>query len=847
MADDPITATADEHREVFEEQVKLLFRGLPGAITTSVFNACILCVVVYPQVGVTTVVVWFSILMVLLAWRGWLTYGFNRQAEIEDMPRWYRKFLFGAVLSGVAWGGACIWLFPAGQSYQVFVAFVLMGMSAGAMTSLSYRMDAFIGFMLPALLPLIINLFLQLTMMASAMGAMAILYLVMIMASARRFNQSYRENILLRIQSNHRERARRESEERYRSVFEHSPIGIMHYDSEGIIIGCNQSFADSIGVTSDELIGLDIYQTVLNADVLAAVRRSLSGENALYHGEYRTVLTDRQLQIQAYYSPVTNTSGDVIGGVVLADDTTERELVKTELQSTQLTLRGVLDTIPVRVFWKDVNGVYQGCNRLFALDTGYSTSEEVIGKTDDDFDWDDELRTYRQSDLDIVKNRRPLLNHLELREFKNGDHRWFEISKVPFYDENGTILGVLCAYQDITERKQADEKTREAMHLAETASRAKSEFLSSMSHELRTPLNAILGFAQILSLEKLEEQQQSYVNHILEGGQHLLGLITQLLDLSRIEAGKLQIDMQPVLLQETVKEAMAMLAPLAEEMQVTIADNITEVSDIWLQADPLRLKQSLINLLSNAVKYNQRSGRVEISMEQMEADRIRVLVEDNGPGIEEKYFDRLFQAFVRVSTSPNQVDGSGIGLPITKYLIEMMGGSIGLTSEVGRGSTFWIELARSIDQAMENTDEIVTIATQPVSNPDAGSHKLRLFYLEDNISNMALVQRLLEVDGRVEAHYAVYPDDGLEKLSRLELDLIMLDINLPEMDGYEVLKRIQNMPHLQQVPVVAISANAMATDISRGLQAGFDDYMTKPLDIPTFQEMLEWHINRINH
>lgn len=662
-----------------------MLSAMPQSTAVTLVNGCILGIVQYPVSGIATTVIWFAVLLLVSVWRLVFSLRFDTDSE-ADIDAGHRTFFIGTLIAGVVWGSSAIWLFPQDNlAHEVFVAFVIAGMTAGAMTSLAYRYETYLAFALPALFPLAVYLFLQETLITTAMGTMVILYMGMVVIGAKRFSSNYIENIILRLQSDHRERARRESEERYRSVFEYSPLGIVHYDDKGIVVDCNQQYSKTLGIDLDQLLGLDIFNVVVNQDILTAVRRSLMGETAHYQGAYQSVISKKALQVNAHFSAIKDSAGDVIGGVVLMQDLTESEEVKTQLESTQLTLSGVLDTIPVRVFWKNAEGIYLGCNRLFSEDAGFNRSTDIIGKTDVDFSWDDELQSYRESDLEVIQSGEPVLNFEEPRLFGNGDRRWFEISKVPFYGANGAINGVLCAYQDITERKLSDEKTQQARDEAEAANKAKSEFLSSMSHELRTPLNAILGFAQVLSLGIKDDKQQLYINHILDGGQHLLELITQLLDLSRIESGKLEIEMQPVHLQAVMTEALLMIAPQAEQMQLTLTNDIAEQSDLWIQADPLRLKQTIINLLSNAVKYNNESGWVRIYVEEQPEGRIRIFVQDGGPGIAEEHFDQLFQAFVRVSADPSRVDGSGIGLPITKYLVEMMDGEIGLESEVGKG------------------------------------------------------------------------------------------------------------------------------------------------------------------
>lgn len=823
---------------VLAEQIKLLFNGIPFSGITTLINGSILAVIQYPVVGIKSVLVWGLVLFLVTAWRSWLSFRYYRDSQSHSLAYWHRHFLVGVILAGLVWGASAIWLFPSNDTaHQVFVAFVLAGMTAGAMTSLAYRMEMFAGYSIPALLPLIINLFLQESLITTAMGTMVALYMAMIQVGARRLKINYQQNIQLRLESDSRERARRESEERYRSVFEHSPLGIMHFNNQAGIVGCNPRFAESLGSEQKDLIGRNIYALVEDENILAAVRASLEGENSYFEGEYRAVLSGKLIHVKAYFSPVRDELGEVIGGVVLADDTTERELVRNELQTTQLTLSRILNTIPVRVFWKDQNGVYLGCNQLFAVDAGFDSSQDVIGKTDRDLSWDATLLAYREMDQEIVDNGQSLINFVEYREYADGMQRWFEISKVPLKNSEEQIVGILAAYQDITNRKLAEQRMQLAMHKLEEANEAKSDFLSSMSHELRTPLNAILGFAQILEIEPLSERQKTYTGHILDGGSHLLDLINQLLDLSRIESGKLEISIEQVSLQAVINESLSMVMPQADKAGLQIINEVDAETEVFVMADFTRLKQVIINLLSNAVKYNREKGWIKLNARVSENGKVRLTVSDNGIGIDDKDQEQLFEAFVRVVADKSMVDGAGIGLSISKYLVEMMGGVIGVDSERNVGSSFWVEL-KHVDEGelrkLEDTQQ--SIRTLKTIDSDT---RLELIYIEDNLSNLSLVKMIIDNYPNIELRTATSPIEGLTLLSKSTPDLILLDINLPGMDGFEVYSRLRAMPHLMSVPVIAVSANAMADDIRRGMEVGFTDYMTKPLDIGKFVKLLE--------
>jgi len=376
---------------------------------------------------------------------------------------------------------------------------------------------------------------------------------------------------------------------------------------------------------------------------------------------------------------------------------------------------------------------------------------------------------------------------------------------------------------------------REAIKNSEKANRAKSEFLSSMSHELRTPLNVILGFGQLLELNSkasADEQQTQYIQSIMKAGYHLLDLINQVLDLSMIEAGHLNIQCEAVSVQGAVAECIVQIeTTLAKSRHVTLFNNTSEQLAMVL-ADKTRLQQVLLNLLSNAVKYNRKGGTVTIASELVADDTLRLSVTDTGEGIPKEQVSRLFDPFERLAYQHGSVEGAGIGLTITKQLAEAMGGRIGVVSTVGKGSTFWVELpyldARRAEVLSARPAKTEVIETRP--SPAAGV-KCKVLYIEDNPANSRLVINALERAGSYEALTAPTAEEGLTLAEEQLPDIILMDINLPGIDGYAALNILRNVDVTRHIPVVAVSARAMDSDIKAGLDAGFDDYLTKPLDI----------------
>lgn len=388
----------------------------------------------------------------------------------------------------------------------------------------------------------------------------------------------------------------------------------------------------------------------------------------------------------------------------------------------------------------------------------------------------------------------------------------------------------------------ANAELANAIEEARSANQAKSAFLSSMSHELRTPLNAILGFAQILTSDSLPstlEQKKEFANHILKSGRHLLTLINEILDLAKVESGTVTLSMEPVALADTLQETRTMVEPIAAARGVRVL--YPDVPGAVVLADRTRLKQVLLNLLSNAVKYNREAGAVVLSCEQVGPTRIRLSVQDTGVGLDAEQVASLFQPFNRLGQEGGQQEGTGIGLVVTKRLVELMGGEIGVTSSPGVGSVFWIELATTAplaphapEGADEQPDDVQTLPSEGGSllNPHL------ILYVEDNPANLRLVEEIVRF--RRDLRLLSAPDGhmGLSLARAHQPELILMDLNLPGMSGIEVLRQLRADPVTSNIPVIALTANAMQRDIERGQAAGFNRYLTKPIDIDRFTEAI---------
>ncbi|GGY67286.1 hypothetical protein GCM10011613_09250 [Cellvibrio zantedeschiae] len=405
------------------------------------------------------------------------------------------------------------------------------------------------------------------------------------------------------------------------------------------------------------------------------------------------------------------------------------------------------------------------------------------------------------------------------------------------FNAEGKPVRMSGANMDMTQIKLAEEKVIQAKVAAEKANQAKSEFLSSMSHELRTPLNAILGYAQLFEYDlNLTQQQMTNMREIRKAGDHLLQLINDVLDLAKIESGKMTVSLEPVLVSRIINEAFTLVQPQADARGIRLYSTTQSFDGHYVVADNVRYKQALINLLSNAIKYNNMGGEVEVKLQLLDSKTLRLCVRDNGKGIPANRQAEVFQPFNRLNAEFSKIEGSGVGLVITKQLVEMMNGRLDFQSSEGVGTEFWIDLPLASEWNQQQTEIIKSVDYAPTQLAFA-NHK-HVLYIEDNPTNIRLMQQFFERHSCLSLDVAEEPFIGIYKARSSQPDLIILDINLPGMDGFEALTVLKNDSMTKHIPVVGLSANAMPYDIERGIKSGFFEYLTKPVDMNRLIETL---------
>jgi PAS domain S-box-containing protein len=635
-----------------------------------------------------------------------------------------------------------------------------------------------------------------------------------------------------------RRRAERELErhkERLRRGQAFANIGTWDWDIQSGELYWSERIAPLFGYREGELetsyenflkaVHPDDRQAVIDA-VNAAVR-----DDAPYDIEHRVVWPDGTVRWLLERGAVArDVAGQPLHMLGVVQDIDDRKQTEERLA----LFRRIFDASTQCIGVADGQGrlVYQ--NQAHARAYGY-TDAEVIGRNIDLFMPKETTPSLFEEISRVMAEGRNWTGQLPLRRKDGGI--FISASNIGFVrDEKGQVQYIFNLFSDFSAELARREELAQAKETAERASRAKSEFLSSMSHELRTPMNAIIGFAQMLEYdEQLNADQLDNVHEILKGGRHLLELINEVLDLAKIESGRVELSLEAVALAVLAEDCRQLIQPLAARRGIALRFEVA--ADTAVRADRVRLKQVLLNLLSNAVKYNRENGWIRFGVRAVTARRLRIEIADCGPGIPAERIEEIFQPFNRLDAEFSEIEGTGIGLTITRRLVEMMDGGVGVDSVPGTGSTFWIELPASAPAAP------AAHAAAPREPRDGNGAAMHLVLsIDDNPVNLKLIAQILGMRQHVRLITAHTPELGIELALAHRPALILLDINMPGMNGYQLMEVIKADPVLKAIPVVAVTANAMPRDIERGIAAGFAAYITKPLAVDSFLQTVDHHL-----
>jgi len=540
--------------------------------------------------------------------------------------------------------------------------------------------------------------------------------------------------------------------------------------------------------------------------------------------------------------------GGIIGYLLIGTDNTARKQVEAEqmlldqrLRDQQFYTRSLIESNIDALTITDLRGIITDVNQQMEALTG-RTRDELIGAPFKNYFTDPERA---ETGIKRVLRESKVTNYELTACARDGKETVVSYNATTLHDRDRKLRGVFAAARDVTERKRFELTLQEnnvalesAIAAAEKANLAKSNFLSSMSHELRTPLNAILGFAQLMESDSPlpTPSQKSSIAQILQAGWYLLELINEILDLALIESGKFSISLEPVSLDDIMLECQTMIEPQANKRGIRMSFPRFD-QPCFVSADRTRVKQILINLFSNAIKYNQTGGSVVVECSASAPDTVRVSIRDTGAGLPPEKLAQLFQPFNRLGQEASAEEGTGIGLVVTKRLVELMGGAIGVESAVGVGSVFWVELNSASAPSFTKAVSGPAASVQP--QVASGALLRTLLYVEDNPANLKLVQQLVARRPDMRLLTAVNGRLGIELAHAAQPEVILMDINLPGISGTEAMQILHQDPATAHIPVIALTANAIPHDIERGLAAGFFRYLTKPIKVNEFMEALD--------
>jgi len=619
-------------------------------------------------------------------------------------------------------------------------------------------------------------------------------------------------------------------ESTFQAMLDAAPDAMVGVNSDGVIVMVNVQTEAVFGYTRDELLGRQIEILVPDR-----VRDVHPDHRTRYFREPRTRPMGAGLDLAGRRADGTEFPAEIsLSSIETEDGSLALAAIRdmSDRQRAEATFQAMLDAAPDAMVGVSSDGIIVMVNVQTEAVFGY-TREELLGESIEILvpERVRDVHPAHRTGYFREPRTRPMGAGLELAGRRSDGVEFpAEISLSSIQTEGGTVA--LAAIRDITDRKVKEEETRRAREEADRANQAKSDFLSRVSHELRTPLNSILGFGQLLEMETLPQGQRRAVQQILDAGGHLLDLINEILDIEKIASGRMTLSLEPVHVGEILDEALQLVRPIAGQVGVRLIEP-PHALDIHVRADRQRLKQVLLNLLSNAVKFNRPMGEVRITGEPA-GDSFHITISDTGEGIDPDMMGNLFTAFDRLGAERRGIEGTGLGLALSKSLVETMDGSIEATSSPGEGSSFRIELPLSEPAGMVG-EGAATIAAPS----QAAQTSRTVLYIEDNLANLQLIEGILAYRPTIELVSAMQGSIGIELARQHRPDLVLLDLHLPDMSGEDVFRRLREDEGTRAIPIVIVSADASRETLRRLEEAGARRFLTKPVNVELFLETID--------
>ncbi len=629
----------------------------------------------------------------------------------------------------------------------------------------------------------------------------------------------------------------RATENTYATIFNNLWDGISVLDEQGKVIEVNPAYCKMLGYTKEEIIGQPVTNFIHpdSHHTLDSFQQQLET-----HGRASLESVDIHKDGSSIPILVRGIPCNVMGVkrvIGVTQDISVQKKYEEKLKESEAKYIDLYENSPSAF----LSACYQSgtiirCNKALAQLLGFS-QQELLNMNAKHLFADTEqgihkAKKYMRKTLKgfHIKNCQLQMKH------KNGENIWISLSERPITDAKGYAIESRITITDIRAQKELEESLIKSQINSDRANLAKSHFLSQMSHELRTPMHSILGFSQLLEREFENTPQGDYVSYILNSGKHLLSLMDDILDLSRIESGKIPLDIKNIELLQVIEKCTAAMKDISQKKDVTLFVEKKHKFKRIIQADFTRITQVLLNILSNAIKYNNPGGQVTLTAQNINEDNVRISIEDNGLGVKQNFQSELFTPFNRLGQENSEIEGTGIGLVISKKLIESMNGSIGFTSTEGKGSKFWINIPLASQQQVSAT---MNTEKQSGTASALSSKAQTVLYVEDNPIDMQLMKILIKNNfPNVDLLVAANAEEGIELAHSQSPSIIILDILLPGLNGLEALKRLKQSPKTRDINIIALTAEATQKNIDDGLSAGFYAYLTKPVDLNLVTETI---------